>query len=802
MNLDVLNNCDSVASLCVNFDIINHFCPTHYWPNAQPSLIDIAFTKFIDRVQLFSHFNLIPSTHHDEIIVSYNSKKFCNNTKTSFSFDDYNKIDNEKLVLEAKGIKWSELIHENSIDRKVEILNKNYFDLFASNVPKTIVRIKHNSNNWFNRELNLMINERNRLYDVYKVYKEDELSSQTNIDTSKRDYVLQCKRVNNYINYLKKEKFRRELAESKSQKDFWRIIKNTGCSKENDGIDLSHNIDVNLLNDHFINIHSSNLVSLPPRKSYDLFFDFDIIDIGDVYLAIQNITSNAVGHDGIALKFLKLIFWYFADAIVDVFNYSIECANFPKIWNLIKIKPIEKNSNPTTPADTRPITINCLFTKILCLILNDQVKHFIESNNIISQFQSGFRNGHSCTTALMKVSNDVRKSLQNNRVIIMVLFDIKSAYPSVSHELLLHCLKKIGFCERALKWVSCFISNKVQYVSIENLKSDEKAINCGLLQGDNLSQTFFSIVINEIVDVIESCQMHLYADDLMIYKDCDLNNLNNTITEVNKDIDRIHGWVVSHGMKLNASKTRAILISTPGNNSKLLISTGIHKITVDNIEIPFSSEVKYLGFHFNNEFTSSNHTGNIIKKINFALSKVASSRKFTPKPIRIRIINNVISPIFDYGSIIYHGHGIHGTMNEEKRLQLAQNSCIRYIFNLPKYEHISPFMKELGLLNLYNRRIFLIACFIHKYLFSYTPPYLNSLLTINNNNTRAGTDAFNLVVGRVNKVRDEHIFDNCLSKLWNKLPLKIRSNKDHDVFRKDLKLYLLNVQNGDKNNSK
>lgn len=123
----------------------------------------------------------------------------------------------------------------------------------------------------------------------------------------------------------------------------------------------------------------------------------------------------------------------------------------------------------------------------------------------------------------------------------MVLFDIKSAYPSVSHELLLHCLKGIGFCERALKWISCFISNKKQYVTIEDSKSDQKPIDCGLLQGDNLSQTFFSIVINEIVDVIRNCKMHLYADDLMIYKECDMTELNGTVAEVNEDIKGING---------------------------------------------------------------------------------------------------------------------------------------------------------------------------------------------------------------------------------------------------------------------
>lgn len=184
----------------------------------------------------------------------------------------------------------------------------------------------------------------------------------------------------------------------------------------------------------------------------------------------------------------------------------------------------------------------------------------------------------------------------------------------------------------------------------------------------------------------------------MTYKVCSLEDSNDAITEVNEDNGGIKGWASDHGMRLNAGKTKSILISTPANNSKIKNFANLNKILVDDVEIPFDNEVKYLGFHFNNEFTSSNHTTNIIKKINFSLSKIASSRKFNPKPVRIRIVKGVIGPIFDYVSIIYHGYSIFGTCDDEKRLQRAQNPCVRYIYNLPKYEHITPFMKELRLL--------------------------------------------------------------------------------------------------------
>lgn len=780
-NLDILNSTSMFGSLTVNLKIVNHFCPTHFWPGARPSLIDIAFAKNIERFQFFAHFNLIPSTHHDLIMLSYKLKNFTsNNCKTSFSFNDYSKIDGEKLIDEARNIVWNDIIY--------------HLDLFGNNVPVTNVRINHKTNNWFNRDLNIMINERKRLYDIYITYRREQ-NNRNVVVFARSEYLNQCKRVKNYINYLKRTNFENDLKKSKSCKDYWRVIKDTGCSKENSGINLSHNFDINLLNDHYVNIHSSHLSTLPFRKSYNLYFEFKQITIDNLKCAIKRISSNAIGHDGISIKFLKMIREYFMDAIIDIFNHSIENMCFPEIWNIIKIMPIEKKNEPSSPADTRPITINGVLTKILCSILNDQVRNFIESNNIISEFQSGFRCDHSCMTALVKVTDDVRKSIRSNRVVIMVLFDIKSAYPSVSYELLLYCLKKIGFCERALSWVSCFISNKKQYVSIENSKSNLSSIDCGLLQGDNLSQTFFTIVINEIVDVINYCKMHLYADDLMIYADCDFENLNETITMVNEDVANINKWVLNHGMNLNPIKTQAILISTPANNAKIADLDSIDKIIVDSTEILFCSGVKYLGFYFNNEFSSSDHINNIVRKVNFSLSKIAHCRRFAPKEAKIRIVKNVISPVFDYGSIIYHGHGIHGTGEEEKRLQMLQNSCIRYIFNLPKYEHISSHLRELGLLNLFNRRIFLIACFIHKYLHFFTPQYLNSLLIVNNNNTRAGQNERTFVVGRAYRVRDEHIFNICVSKLWNKLPSEIRCIDRHSIFRIELNKYLLGIQN-------
>lgn len=204
--------------------------------------------------------------------------------------------------------------------------------------------------------------------------------------------------------------------------------------------------------------------------------------------------------------------------------------------------------------------------------------------------------------------------------------DIKSAYPSVSHELLLHTLSGYGFDTGTIKWMKSF-KNKTQCVYINNNKSNETQIKCGLIQGDNLSQTLFSLIINEITNAIQHCKAHLYADDLGIYIEADPNNINDAIERINNDIIEIHNFIEKRGMQLNREKTQPIMIGSKHNLEQ--ISTNeqkINKIRVNDMDLDFLDTVKYLGFNFNREFTSETRVNSIIKNVNFTLAKIRHCR--------------------------------------------------------------------------------------------------------------------------------------------------------------------------------
>lgn len=219
----------------------------------------------------------------------------------------------------------------------------------------------------------------------------------------------------------------------------------------------------------------------------------------------------------------------------------------------------------------------------------------------------------------------------------------------------------------------------------------------------------------------------------------------------------------NHGIELNSTKTQTMLIGTPSTLNKIYLSH-IPKISVNNTEINYSHVAKYLGYTFNDNFNSTNQVNEIIRKVNFSNNKINHRKKSKPDHAKTTIIKSIIFPIFDYSAFIYHGHGITGTLSDQKRLQMAQNVCVRFMSNVNRFSRITPILNKMCILNLFNRRQFLILCFVHKIVHGNSVPCLCD------------------------------IFAHCVSEMWNTLPSNIRKIESHNIFRKEIYNYLMDLQ--------
>ena len=97
------------------------------------------------------------------------------------------------------------------------------------------------------------------------------------------------------------------------------------------------------------------------------------------------------------------------------FNLSLDTNEIPLIWKSAFVFPLLKGGDPTVLNNYRPISKLSVLAKVMETLVNEQLKEFLTINNILSNFQSGFRKKHSTTTAALKVVNDFIDSLDKKQ---------------------------------------------------------------------------------------------------------------------------------------------------------------------------------------------------------------------------------------------------------------------------------------------------------------------------------------------------------------------------------------------------
>lgn len=111
-----------------------------------------------------------------------------------------------------------------------------------------------------------------------------------------------------------------------------------------------------------------------------------------------------------------------------------------------------------------------------------------------------------------------------------------------------------------------------------------------------------------------------------------------------------------------------------------------------------------MSFHFNSNFNNKTHIDKLIQNVNFTLNKVKHCKRNIPEYAKSQIINGVILPIFDYGSFIYHGHGIHDTLKDQQRIQVAHTLCVRFMTKISGFSRITLILNNMKMLNMFGRR--------------------------------------------------------------------------------------------------
>ena len=215
----------------------------------------------------------------------------------------------------------------------------------------------------------------------------------------------------------------------------------------------------------------------------------------------------------------------------------------PSLWKQALVKPVAKNNNPTDLSDFRPISLLSILSKILEKHMHIQIIEFLNKNNLISKIQSGFRKNHSTSTALTHLVDDFLRYIDSGKCICLVLLDFSKAFDTLDHSMLLAKLHYLGFSKIAIDLIGSYLNGRKQAVVIEDdgsrIISSFQSLNSGVPQGSILGPLLFTLYVSDISNVVTSCQIHQYADDSQIYKSFDLQDMQDALTLINRDLKKL-----------------------------------------------------------------------------------------------------------------------------------------------------------------------------------------------------------------------------------------------------------------------
>ena len=219
----------------------------------------------------------------------------------------------------------------------------------------------------------------------------------------------------------------------------------------------------------------------------------------------------------------------------------------------------------------RPISILSHIAKVFERLVHVRLSSFLEKNNIVSNFQLGFRPAHSTQHAINYSHEKFLQALDNNEHVAAVFLDSSKAFDIVNHEILLCKLQKYGVHGMTSDFFHSYLSNRChcQFTKFGETESSRLNTTCGVPQGSILDPLLFLLYINDLPQA-SAFQPVLFADDTCLFSKS--NCMRTVQAAVNGKIKHVNDWLISNKLTLNCSKTKFVVLTRSHELQKIKIN--------------------------------------------------------------------------------------------------------------------------------------------------------------------------------------------------------------------------------------
>ena len=208
-------------------------------------------------------------------------------------------------------------------------------------------------------------------------------------------------------------------------------------------------------------------------------------------LILQLDDTKSSGPSSIPTKMLKIGAPKIVPIFVKILNSSFLSGIFPRGMKLAKVIPIFKNGDLLDVNNYRPISLLSVFSKITEKLIHQRLYSFLETHNVMYESQFGFQKGKSTQHSLIEIVEKIRNCNENKNYGCGIFIDLKKAFDTVNHDVLLLKLEHYGIRGTALSWFKSYISGRSQYVFCNNTSSDVKKITVEYHRDQSLDLFYF-----------------------------------------------------------------------------------------------------------------------------------------------------------------------------------------------------------------------------------------------------------------------------------------------------------------------
>lgn len=785
-NINLLNLHNPLTSLFENYNfeqIINE--PTRI-SGTVSTLIDAIFVtnqSLINKCGVISADNI---SDHSIIYCDCNLQK-ATTVPTIIRYRSFKNFNVNNFLESMHSLPWDNIFYENNVDKKIELLNSNIVTLFDVHAPIKESRVTKPKAPWLTANIKVFMKQRDSALQKFKRTKLNE------------DWINYKYLRNLTLAMIRREKknYLNSLCDEKNSKKIWSALRSFNiCANKNNLIPKSLS-DPNDINNFFAaflqNISNCNdRVNFYDNNVYSdtLQFLFRPAEISDVNKILNSISTNATGVDEISPLMLKYCSPFVDKYITHIINCCLEVSYYPDQWKISIGKPLAKVSSPTNLNDLRVISILPAISKIFERILYNQMYSYFTNNNIIPSTQCGFRKGFGTAVALTNVADDIIRACDKKMNSILILLDFSKAFDTINHALLVSKLKYYGFHDDSFLLIKSYLFNRFQKVFSDNNYSEQANIRSGVPQGSILGPLLFLIYTSDILRSLKHCRVQAFADDTQIYCCFDAEDYADVDLYINQDLKILGELSRSHNLNLNPIKSCMLIF---GNKNRVNDLKDVLNISVDGSKLKIVDSARNLGLLMDTELRFKEHLKQIFQKTYLSLKLLYSNRHIINIKLRKDLCESLVLSNFNYCDFVY---GFCLDAQSRSRIQKVQNACLRFIYGVRKFDHISHLYRTINWLRMDERRILHLCIFVVKIVNNPNSPISirERLVFRHNIHDRSVRDRSKLTMPHHQSAMFQRSFTYNAVKYYNSIPtdmLLLNAN----LFKMKYKKYLLNLQN-------